>query len=222
MDKLLTTSAREALAPPSSDCLDAERLAAWSEGVLPATDAARAEAHLADCSRCQAMLAVFARSQTPSVATAAAGGTVVPFRPRLSARWLLPVAAVAAVLLVWISLPDHDGASLAPAQTTARLEPSPDARLSDRAAPTAAPTAGANRATPAPAPTAPSSAAPAGDERRERPSEVDVAEVALADNAAPAPPARPEPPAPPASAPVPQPSPFPAAPPPLPPPPPPA
>src|SRR5687768_14982064 len=117
MDKLLRTSAREALAPPSSDCLDAERLAARSDGGLPATEAARAEAHLADCSRCQAMLAVFGRTQTASAPTAASGGTVVPFRPRLSARWLLPIAAVAAVLLVWIALPDSDTAPPVPAQT---------------------------------------------------------------------------------------------------------
>ena len=79
------------------DCLDAETLAAWSEGVLDGRARASAEAHAADCARCQAMLAVMVRT-TP----APAGATASPFR-----KWLMmlgPALAAAAAVALWVAV----------------------------------------------------------------------------------------------------------------------
>lgn len=85
---------------PADDCLDAETLAVWAEGLLEGPQRAAAEAHASSCARCQAMLAVMVRT-TPA-ATASTGS---PFR-----RWLMmlapPMAAAAAVAL-WFAV-DQD------------------------------------------------------------------------------------------------------------------
>jgi hypothetical protein len=85
---------------PSDDCLDAETLAVWAEGLLEGPQRAAAEAHASSCARCQAMLAVMVRT-TP----AAAASTGSPFR-----KWLMmlgpPMAAAAAVAL-WFAV-DQD------------------------------------------------------------------------------------------------------------------
>jgi anti-sigma factor RsiW len=56
-------------------CIDAETLAAWADGGLSKDEAALVEVHLADCERCTAMLATFARSRVAvdPVASAMAG-----------------------------------------------------------------------------------------------------------------------------------------------------
>ena len=46
----------------SQPCVDAETLAAWSEGTLGPGAARTVEAHLAHCEPCRSMLAVFARA----------------------------------------------------------------------------------------------------------------------------------------------------------------
>jgi hypothetical protein len=59
---------REALrapAPPSGGCLDAESLAAWSEGTLDAPEREALEAHASQCDRCQALLAAMIRIEPP-------------------------------------------------------------------------------------------------------------------------------------------------------------
>ena len=55
-------------------CLDAETLAAWTEGTLDAPLRLVAEAHAATCGRCQEMLAIMLR--TTPVATASAGSPI--------------------------------------------------------------------------------------------------------------------------------------------------
>jgi hypothetical protein len=80
----------------SPQCLDAETLAAWVEGALAGGALTDAEKHAASCARCQALLASMAR--TMPEADARAGWQI------LSAKWLVPVAAVATALLVWISV----------------------------------------------------------------------------------------------------------------------
>ena len=88
---------RRCPARSADDCLDAEILAAWAEGVLDAPQRATAEAHASSCARCQAMLAVMVRT-TP----AAAASTGSPLR-----KWLMmlgpPMAAAAAVAL-WFAV----------------------------------------------------------------------------------------------------------------------
>ncbi|HEV8315894.1 MAG TPA: zf-HC2 domain-containing protein, partial [Vicinamibacterales bacterium] len=58
LDRLLREALRERTAPNlSGPCLDAETVAGWFDGTLGARDRAAAEAHAADCARCQALLA---------------------------------------------------------------------------------------------------------------------------------------------------------------------
>lgn len=93
---------RGAAAPPQStsvDCLDAELLAAWTEHALSNTEAARVEEHVSGCGRCQAMIAVLARTTPPPV-------VVEPWWGRLQVRWLVPIATAVVVATVWIALPE--------------------------------------------------------------------------------------------------------------------
>jgi hypothetical protein len=117
-------------------CLDAETLAAWAEGTVSGEAAAAIETHLADCARCQSMMAAFARSEPAGIAAAGRAGTatpgaVIPFRPRSPIRWLVPVAAgaAAASLLIWTAWPRSSGPITPAEQTMAKaesnLEPAP-------------------------------------------------------------------------------------------------
>ena len=99
---------RKALQPVprtgSDKCVDAETLAAWAEGDLPADRAAEVETHLAGCSRCQAVLSTFAMTDE-SAAPASSPASVIPFTPKSPVRWLLPLAAsVAATLVLWTAV----------------------------------------------------------------------------------------------------------------------
>jgi len=103
LDRLLKAELRgqaDPASPASASCIDAETLAAWADGALSSDQAQLVETHLADCARCQALMAAFARTE---VAPAA----VVPFRPKSPVRWLVPLAAgtIAASLLVWVAWP---------------------------------------------------------------------------------------------------------------------
>ena len=78
-------------------CLDAETMAAWTEGTLDAPRRSMAEAHAATCGRCQEMLAIMLR--TTPVATASAGS---PIR-----KWLMmlgPALAAATAVALWIAV----------------------------------------------------------------------------------------------------------------------
>ena len=100
--------------PPTDDCIDAETLAAWSDRTLPADALARIDAHLADCIRCQSLLATFA--QTAPVVHAG-----VPFWQRWATRWIVPVAAVGTAgiaIVIWTSM--HQRA-MQPAEPPAQL-----------------------------------------------------------------------------------------------------
>jgi hypothetical protein len=80
-------------------CLDAETLAAWTDGTLDAPMRSMAEAHAATCARCQEMLAVMVRT-TPVVAAS----TGSPMR-----KWLMmlgPALAAATAVAIWVAV-DH-------------------------------------------------------------------------------------------------------------------
>lgn len=99
--------------PASAECVDAETLAAWTAGALRHAEAARVEHHVADCARCQAMLAVFVRTEPPAPVRAA-------WWRRREVRWLVPLATAAAVAAIWVAIPDRDVAVRAPEQQAAR------------------------------------------------------------------------------------------------------
>ena len=84
-------------AASTDDCLDADTLAAWSEGLLEGAERSSAESHASTCARCQAMLAVMART-TPVPAS----GTASPIR-----KWLMllgPAMAAAAAVALWFAV----------------------------------------------------------------------------------------------------------------------
>ena len=112
--------------------VDAERLAAWSEGSLPKDQAAQVEAHLADCSSCQETLAVFARTEPPLVVSGLS-------RARWQWRWAIPIAAAATVAAIWVAIPENE--------RTAQLNPTPTPLSEPAPAP---PSATADAVAPAP------------------------------------------------------------------------
>src|SRR5437899_4426659 len=83
-------------------CLDAETLAAWADDGLDARERAAAEAHAADCSRCQALLAAMIRTTEPAAARK-------PWWCLPAARWLVPLTAAATALVVWAIVPSRPG-----------------------------------------------------------------------------------------------------------------
>ncbi len=110
-DRLLKAALQPHEAAVSDACLDAETLSAWADGQLYGQDADGIEAHLADCARCQSMLAAFVQSEPAadapaSVEAPAPAPVVVPFRPRRTMRWFAPAAVgtIAASLLIWTAV----------------------------------------------------------------------------------------------------------------------
>ncbi len=119
---------------PPSACIDGEILAAWNSGSLPAEQAAAVERHVADCARCQAMMAAFVQME-PVAQTSES----VWRRWRLG--WLVPLATAATAAALWIALPGNS-ALPTPVDTASRsavLEPqSPTADAVQSPTPTAA------------------------------------------------------------------------------------
>ena len=99
IDRLLPAALElRAAAAPETGCLDAETLAAWADEALDARERSHAEAHAADCARCQALLAAMVR--TTAVPSRAAS------RFGLRSRWwLIAMTPAAAALVVWFAVP---------------------------------------------------------------------------------------------------------------------
>jgi len=103
IDRLLAGRATRSQDHSTGACLETDTLAAWADGTLDAVALATAEAHAADCARCQTMLAAMART-TPL----APAQVVAPWwKPAF--RWLVPLTAAAAAVLVWTIVPSRDG-----------------------------------------------------------------------------------------------------------------
>jgi hypothetical protein len=104
IDRLLrrTEGARDH-ARTADACLDAETLAALTDGALTADERMAAEAHAADCDRCLAVLAAIATT------------TPLPSVPQTSSwfslRWLVPLTTAAVAITVWVIVqePGHRG-----------------------------------------------------------------------------------------------------------------
>jgi hypothetical protein len=152
MEQLLASTLKSrATAANGGACLDAETLAAWADGALDARERATAEAHAADCSRCQELLAAMVRTLPPEAAKS-------PWRmPSLT--WLVPLTAAATALAIWVAVPKP-----APVQVS-----DGGAAAVDQVAPVV-PSAERSARPFAPAASAPAAGAPAG---RERPPEAE-------------------------------------------------
>jgi hypothetical protein len=131
-DRLLRRNARALESQtPEGPCLDAETIAAWSGGGLPAELRAAAESHAADCPRCLGVLAALAQTE-PEPAPASPAGW-------LPLRWLVPVAAAATAVALWVMVeqPTERRVGLPAEQTAEKLESGPEERSASRRAPDA-------------------------------------------------------------------------------------
>jgi hypothetical protein len=95
LERLLRRAHDAPVRSASGACLDAETLAAWSDGILAGRALAEAETHASNCERCLSILAAVERT-TP----------IVPPSPRRFAlRWLVPLAGAATAVALWIAIP---------------------------------------------------------------------------------------------------------------------
>ena len=107
---------------PQSPCVDGETLAAWTSGALRPEQAADVERHVADCARCQAMMAVFVQT-TPELPAAES----IWRGWRLG--WVVPLATAATAAALWFAVPPNpivpSGVSETVTSTAAVERPSP-------------------------------------------------------------------------------------------------
>lgn len=111
-DQALERLLRESFNPPSSGasdlCLDPEVLAAWADGGLSGRAREIAEAHVADCGRCQTMIAVLVQA-SPDVVEA--GDHKAEPASRNWLAWLVPLTAAAAAIAIWVAVPHGPGST---------------------------------------------------------------------------------------------------------------
>jgi hypothetical protein len=125
-------------------CVDAEQLAAWSDGALSPAERTSIEAHLASCARCLSMLAAFSDAAHEGSVSVHEG--VVPLRepeqpPRGPGlwRWVVPIGTAAAAVVICLVIPARPPApDFSPTNNVARDEaassaPAPQ-RLDERPA----------------------------------------------------------------------------------------
>jgi hypothetical protein len=129
--RLLKETLRDGLEPPREalpGCLEADALAAWSDGRLRRRDRALVESHAATCVRCQAMLAAMAKTAPP-----------LPTRQwwqTSTVRWLIPVATVSTLaLVVWTNVRHAAPVARFEVSTSNRLAPVPETPAADIPAP---------------------------------------------------------------------------------------
>ena len=115
VERLLRRSLRAQGDASEGLCLDAEALAAWVDGGLGGDERAAAETHLSHCARCQMTLAAFARGDVPEQAEQEKSWR------RWGLGWLVPLAAGAAAVAIWIAVPQPTPPAAAPVQV--RHEP---------------------------------------------------------------------------------------------------
>ena len=133
VERLLKATPRSALrGSPSPACLDAGAIASWAEAALGPDEATRVEAHLAECPRCQAVLAAFVRAEPPAASAAP-----------VWKRWatvLLPVATATAIVSIWIAWPRRQSPA-APVATVAEAPRVAEPRPQPAPVPTSSPAA---------------------------------------------------------------------------------
>jgi hypothetical protein len=117
IEQALKHELRDAGAPAGDAHLDAETLAAWTDGGLDATAMASAEAHVSVCARCQTLVGTLARTQAPTPGTLGTLGTQAPKAPWF--YWLAPLAAGAAAVTIWMVVPQQQQLATAPPTPTA-------------------------------------------------------------------------------------------------------
>lgn len=106
VERLLTESRQARQVPRdggvTDSCLDAETLAVWVDGGLSGAALEAARVHVADCSRCQAVVGTLARI---SPVGPAAPHVARPWNWTASLKWLVPLTAAAAAVALWVAVP---------------------------------------------------------------------------------------------------------------------
>jgi hypothetical protein len=126
VDELLAAALAKRGVASASGCLDAETIAAWADGALDVHERASAEAHAADCPRCQELLAAMVRT-LPATATKA------PWR-KPAFGWLIPLTAAATALVIWIAVPAPAPVQVSEtAKVVDQVEPTPSSTPSSSA-----------------------------------------------------------------------------------------
>jgi hypothetical protein len=121
---------------PGSICVDAETLAAYHERSLTPAQTASLKAHVADCERCQQILAQLRATDEIPVAIATPQAThdakspvrVLPARRRALWRWVAPAGALAAALLVWVAVHENNSVRVPTQVPSAALKQSETAK----------------------------------------------------------------------------------------------
>jgi len=118
-------------------CPDAETLASLADDALTAAARREIEGHVADCHRCQALTAAMVRAEAST--RAISGMTAVPWWRGRAVKWLVPAAAGATAVALWVAIPAQrtpiaEDVPIADAQMAA----SPPAALPPAASPPAA------------------------------------------------------------------------------------
>lgn len=130
-------------------CPDAEMLAAYADGGLPADETARVDAHLAGCAACRRLVAVLMPERAAGVAaeTVTAGAVILPFRQRRVVVWLSAAAGLLAAVTLWSvsRLSEPTGIThmaSAPAERALQAPPPPPVAMTPLAEPPSATAAG--------------------------------------------------------------------------------
>lgn len=205
IDRWLRRAASASGPGPNAACLDAEVMAAWADGGLSDSAVQAVRAHVADCARCQVLAAVMTKLEP-----AASAAPVKSSSPRWL-NWLVPLAAVAGAVAIWVFIPrpapdfQNVTAPPAPAPQVAQAQaPPPDPAVSTLPSAPAQDAAAAAKPEPPKLKAEQQSAARRQDDKKDQNREAlaaraeesrDRAQVATPPPLPPTPPAAPPPPA---------------------------
>jgi len=131
LEQALKHELRAAGTAPAGACLDAETLGAWTDGALAPAAMAAAEAHVASCARCQALIGTMALTTPGTSGTSGTLGTLgtqgTPSSFPLWKWWLAPIAAGVTAVTLWMVVPEQPNVAIAPAERENAAKAAPNA-----------------------------------------------------------------------------------------------
>jgi hypothetical protein len=122
IERLLRQSLKTPQGGVTDSCLDAETVAAWTDGGLSGAALEMAQSHVADCARCQSLVGAMARTN------AAVSQPETERATRRWLGWLVPLTAAAAAVALWIAVPREATPPLPRAAEVQTPAPNPTAQ----------------------------------------------------------------------------------------------